>query len=361
MRLAVLVAGLIFGGAAAQANCFNYEESGAAPATAFMCIEGNCAETAATFECANAGGAQFGFENGLSIDCIAQGGVSACAISLEGRRISEQAVTCTNLTDEPVCRSLPTPCDLNMGIIRAGFEAVPEFARMEAQSVLQSMRYYMNFDTIPAQPARIDGEWGPRTEAAFRRFCANDLDRIWTQSPGRLSEQEAYNLTRSLNDLTEVMGDRSQYSNPDQDEINADRVEAGMVPASANELPACAARPDSLRDHPAHLVSFAFRVDPQDRTNSRGVPLSTALAIIQQDRANLHRFGRAGPIDEYDPVFANQEARMSISNFELRASCYSSVAETERNLLAFTGETLWIAEVLSVGGRNVIYVSVLAG
>lgn len=361
MRLVVLVAGLMFSGAAAQANCFNYDEGGAAPATALMCIEGNCTETAATFECANAGGAQFGFDNGLSIDCLAQGGVSACAISLQGRRLLEQAVTCTNLTDEPVCRGLPTPCDAHMSTIRAGFEAVPEFARMDAQSVLQSMRYYMNFDTIPSQPARIDGEWGPRTEAAFRRFCANDLDRVWTQSPGRLTEQEAYNLTRSLRDMLEVMGDQSEYSNPDQDEVSGDRAEAGIAPVSANELPACAARPDGLRDHPAHLVSFAFRVDPQDRTNSSGVPLANALAIIQQDRANLHRFGRAGAIDEYDPIFANQEARMSIANFELRTGCYSSVAETERNLLAFTGETLWIAEVLSVGGRNVIYLSILAG
>jgi len=208
MRLLIVVAGLVVSGGAAQANCFNYEESGAAPATALMCIEGSCAETSATFECGNAGGAQFGFDNGVNIDCIAQGGVSACAISVEGRRVLEQAVTCTNLTDEPVCRGLPKPCDAHMDTIRAGFQAVPEFARMDVQSVLQSMRYYMNFDTFPAQPASIDGAWGPRTEAAFQRFCANDLHRIGTQRPGRLSEQEAFNLARSINDLMEVLGDQ---------------------------------------------------------------------------------------------------------------------------------------------------------
>lgn len=207
LRYGLIFSGL-FVGAAAQANCFNYSESSGSAPTAIMCIEGSCAETAATFECANAGGAQFGFDNGVSIDCIAQGGVSACAISLEGRRVLEQAVTCTNLTDEPICRGLPTACDSYMNLIRAGFEAAPDFARMEAQSALQLMGYYMNFDTIPAQPARIDGAWGRRTEAAVRRFCENDLVRIGTQSPGRVTEQEAYNLTRSLNDLLEVLGDQ---------------------------------------------------------------------------------------------------------------------------------------------------------
>lgn len=173
-----------------------------------MCVGGSCGETAATFECANSGGAQFGFDNGVSIECLEQGGVSECAISLGRRRVLDKEVTCTNLTDEPVCRGLPTPCDAYMGTIRAGFEASSESERMDAQAVLQFMRYYMNFDAIPAQPAEIDGRWGRRTEAAFRQFCANDLIRIWTQSPGRLNEQEAYNLTRSFTDLLEMLGDR---------------------------------------------------------------------------------------------------------------------------------------------------------
>ncbi len=75
----------------------------------------------------------------------------------------------------------------------------------------------------------------------------------------------------------------------------------------------------------------------------------------------MHRFGSPGLLDQYDSVYADSAIRMSISNSELRVDCYSSVAETERNLLEWTGETLWIAEVLLVGGRNVIYLSVLAG
>lgn len=361
LRFTALLTGLFISGAAAQASCFNYEESGGPAPTALMCIEGRCGETAATFECANASGGQFGFDNGLSVDCIAQGGVSACAISLEGRRVLEQAVTCTSLTDEAVCGSLPTPCDAQMGAIRAGFEAAPEYSRMGAQSVLQSMSYYMNFDTIPAQPAQIDGSWGARTEAAFRRFCANDLHRIGTQNPGRLTEQEAYNLTGSFNDLLEVMGDQAEYSPVDQEEVNEDRAEVEFAATSGLAVPVCAARPAELRGHPAHVVSFAFRVDPQDRMNSSGAALSSALGIIQQDRANMHRFGNPGLLDQYDSVYADSAIRMSISNSELRVDCYSSVAETERNLLEWTGETLWIAEVLLVSGRNVIYLSVLAG
>lgn len=209
LKYFILFVGYFVSVQASHASCFNYEESGGSGPTVLMCIGDSCGETAATLECASSGRAQFGFDNGVSIECLEQGGVSECAISLGSRRVLDKEVTCTNLTDEPVCRGLPTPCDAYMGTIRTGFEAASESERMDAQAVLQFMLYYMNFDAIPAQPAEIDGMWGNRTEAAFRQFCANDLIRMCTQNPGRLTEQEAYDVTHSLTDLLEVLGDQA--------------------------------------------------------------------------------------------------------------------------------------------------------
>ena len=50
----------------------------------------------------------------------------------------------------------------------------------------------------------------------------------------------------------------------------------------------------------------------QDHFNSRGARLTDIGAILQQDRANYHRFGRPNAGDQGDPFFwdANQRARI---------------------------------------------------
>lgn len=53
-------------------------------------------------------------------------------------------------------------------------------------------------------------------------------------------------------------------------------------------------------------------LSPQDMVNSRGVPLSDFGAILQQDRANFHRFGRIDDGDQGDPFFGNPELRQRI-------------------------------------------------
>lgn len=51
---------------------------------------------------------------------------------------------------------------------------------------------------------------------------------------------------------------------------------------------------------------------PEDLTNSSGVRLRSAAAIVQQDRANFHRFGIRHSWDQSDPFFASQSARASM-------------------------------------------------
>lgn len=55
----------------------------------------------------------------------------------------------------------------------------------------------------------------------------------------------------------------------------------------------------------------------EDYFNSRGVPLTDASAVLQQDRANYHRFGIRHGGDETDPFFGNQGTRAAIPNLFL--------------------------------------------
>ncbi|MDU9004441.1 hypothetical protein [Sedimentitalea todarodis] len=60
------------------------------------------------------------------------------------------------------------------------------------------------------------------------------------------------------------------------------------------------------------LASYYTTIGPADRVNSSGAPLTDFGAILQQDRANAHRFGRPNPGDERDPFFGVRKMRAAI-------------------------------------------------
>lgn len=53
-------------------------------------------------------------------------------------------------------------------------------------------------------------------------------------------------------------------------------------------------------------------ITAQDMRNSNGTPLTDLCAMIQQDRANYHRFGRPDRHDGFDHFFGNAEVRARI-------------------------------------------------
>ena len=57
---------------------------------------------------------------------------------------------------------------------------------------------------------------------------------------------------------------------------------------------------------------FCTTITAVDRVNSSGKKLTDVAAILQQDRANYHRFGRADAGDDGDVSFASAEARARI-------------------------------------------------
>jgi len=59
----------------------------------------------------------------------------------------------------------------------------------------------------------------------------------------------------------------------------------------------------------ALIESYVAHLSARDHFNSDGVRLTSAAAIIRQDRANYHRFGLRDPADEWDSFFSSAANR----------------------------------------------------
>jgi hypothetical protein len=60
------------------------------------------------------------------------------------------------------------------------------------------------------------------------------------------------------------------------------------------------------------VESYTAFLSEGDHFNSNGQRLTSAAAIIRQDRANFHRFGRGDPGDEGDRFFADINNRAAM-------------------------------------------------
>ena len=60
------------------------------------------------------------------------------------------------------------------------------------------------------------------------------------------------------------------------------------------------------------VESYIAFLSEADHFNSNGQRLTSAAAIIRQDRANFHRFGRGDPGDEGDRFFASIDNRAAM-------------------------------------------------
>ena len=74
------------------------------------------------------------------------------------------------------------------------------------------------------------------------------------------------------------------------------------------------------------VVSYIANIAPRDLTNSRGTRLTSFAAILQQDRANLHKSGKADGVgdfvDGFDPFFTTLKRRTMLSTAVYYHYCY---------------------------------------
>jgi hypothetical protein len=88
-------------------------------------------------------------------------------------------------------------------------------------------------------------------------------------------------------------------------------------------------------------------ISDTDRRNSRGAALSDPGAILQQDRANYHRFGRADIDDEGDPFFGDPDLRARIPAL-YAAGSNDAVID---NAIRLQGSSYLLIFVCGRGGR----------
>ena len=66
------------------------------------------------------------------------------------------------------------------------------------------------------------------------------------------------------------------------------------------------------------IASYLTFLSRTDMYNSRGARLDGIAAILQQDRANFHRFGKIDALDTDDPYFGSRDLRARIPDLYAR-------------------------------------------
>ena len=61
------------------------------------------------------------------------------------------------------------------------------------------------------------------------------------------------------------------------------------------------------------IAEYYTSLGVEDMRNSQGQRLGDFCAVVQQDRANFHRFGIRHDGDQSDPIFASREMRARIA------------------------------------------------
>lgn len=94
------------------------------------------------------------------------------------------------------------------------------------------------------------------------------------------------------------------------------------------------------------IGSYFASLGPQDHFNSSGTRLTDFGAILQQDRANFHRFQRPEAFDDYDPIFANATQRARIPSIWTLGPGASGIPA-----FVTSGETFYVyVEIYGSGG-----------
>ena len=105
------------------------------------------------------------------------------------------------------------------------------------------------------------------------------------------------------------------------------------------------------------IGSYVANIAPEDRRNSKGVPLTHPAAILAQDRANFHRFGIRQPNDTADSIFTTTNQRAEIPDLVAAGS----MTPEARAVLQGQGLSALRVEIWGSGGRPAFLSVTVAG
>lgn len=89
------------------------------------------------------------------------------------------------------------------------------------------------------------------------------------------------------------------------------------------------------------MTSYTAYLSERDHFNSNGQRLTSAAAIIRQDRANYHRFGRGDAADDWDSVFGSMNARATMESLLNKGSSSSSAIAQIVNGTPYVTVEVW--------------------
>ncbi len=101
--------------------------------------------------------------------------------------------------------------------------------------------------------------------------------------------------------------------------------------------------------------SYAARLGRSDHFNSYGERLRSPAAIIRQDRANFHVFGRIDPEDESDNFFVSKQNRATLESLVRNSPLSDEVLDEIVNGKPLVEITIWRRD----SGRNYIEIKIL--
>ena len=113
------------------------------------------------------------------------------------------------------------------------------------------------------------------------------------------------------------------------------------------------------------IESYTALIAPRDLTNSRGVRLNDVAAVLQQDRANVHKTGtldRDGDFsDQYDGYFTSLKQRSQFGSARYYTACYMTPSDNAELKSAIVNARvrglLWVVAFRHPKGGLGIYLS----
>lgn len=110
------------------------------------------------------------------------------------------------------------------------------------------------------------------------------------------------------------------------------------------------------------LVDFVAVIGPHDLTNSNGNPLSSFGAVIQQDRANYHKFNRMDAFEDIkdsdEGYFITFDRRQILSNASYYYDCFMNnqdIVALHNDVLSGKLVTIWIVLFKKPNGSLAVY------
>ncbi|WP_299328835.1 hypothetical protein [Parasphingopyxis sp.] len=115
-----------------------------------------------------------------------------------------------------------------------------------------------------------------------------------------------------------------------------------MAAMAAAAMPMAAQAGDDYGMYDDPIGVYQTVISPQDTVNSSGNRLRSVGAILRQDRANMHRFGRADAGDQYEDMFLSSASRALIPGWVSNGYVDPSAAAAIRNGRAYV--TVYVYE-----------------